>query len=156
MTHKIMLTLLLCLLISTGSSAEENTKLSNDVFEEITKEYSLKYAAQNLEKNKEIYLKMLEKVDGASASAWKKILGDNIISQPIAALEIISLSKMNIESICPPFFGEDTPDSVINDWNQNAIDVLKSFQMTDKEDERTRQMCLKSIIEVNEAMRKID
>lgn len=151
-----MLVMLLYLLFSAGSSAEENTKLSNDVFEEITKEYILKYAAQNLEKNKEIYFKMLEKVDGASASAWKKILGDNIISQPIAAMELISLSKMNIESICPPFFGEDTPYIAIKNWTQRAIDVLKSFQMTDKEVERTRQMCLKSIIEVNEEIRKKD
>lgn len=146
----IILVILSCLLYPVSSFANEHATMDDAIYSEVHEVYALKWAARNLQANKKFYLKMLEKVDGATGLAWIKILGENIPAQPVAAMEILTLSKVTVESVCPPFFPEDTPDHVIDEWNKSAIEVLRFFTMTDPENEKTRQQCLKSIIQAND------
>ena len=147
--RKIALFILLCLVFPGAARAGDNV-MSEDEFREKAFSAIFRQAAGNLQENRKLYLKLLEKVDGATGTGWRVFLGRELVSQPVAVIEILAAAPgVNIESVCPPLFFEDTPDYVIDEWTVNAVESLSAFRMTDPAKESVRQECLRSIVQAN-------
>ena len=149
----ILVFILACLAFSGVAYAQDKPP-RDEQFLEQTQDYILQQAALNLQANKKLYVQMLAHVDGASGLSWIKHLGQAIPAQPVAAIEILTLSGYDIEGVCPAFFPEDAPDSIIDAWTANAVEALSAFKMAEPEQEAVRQKCLENIIRVDKAYKQ--
>ncbi|MDR2572998.1 MAG: hypothetical protein LBC94_01410 [Desulfovibrio sp.] len=85
----------------------------------------------------------------------ENLSGEKIVSQPIAVIEVLSLTKGDsITRVCPPPFFEDTPDYEIDNWMNMGIEVLSSFTMDDNNKDGIRKKCLHLIQKASRANSK--
>lgn len=122
--------------ISSLYHPSDNTKMNNFIMDK---------ASQDISSNISIWVKLKNELQGENALGWELILGDKIPSQPIAVIEIISLTKTDIASICPRHFMEGSEYYEIERWMNRAIDTLNSFTMTDSSKDDIRKQCLLKI-----------
>jgi len=108
--------------------------------------FILKGAAQDMSDNIPLWVRLRHTLDAGSAEDWQIVLGDKIPSQPIAVIDVLSLTPHeDIQYVCPRPFVEGTQTYEMEDWMNRAITTLSSFTMNDPKKEKIRQECLQNI-----------
>jgi len=108
--------------------------------------FILSGASRDISANIPLWVHLRNTLDGASALGWAIALGDKIPSQPIAVIEVLSLThRGDIERVCPRPFMEDSEIYEMEQWMERAISSLSSFTMNSCQKESIRKECLAKI-----------
>lgn len=93
----------------------------------------------------DVLIETRNQTDAATSTIWMSSITKKIPSQAVAVMQLYTKIKENPSMACTPPFIE-TENYVVEAWCAKSIEALKSFSMTDPNEEIFRQSCLQRII----------
>lgn len=113
------------------------------------KEFIMEQAAQDILGNIDVWLNIINEIDGAATTAWAVILGDKLPSQPVGVITVLAGLPQDsslVDFACPrPFIEGTASDEEIALYYKRSLQTLESFIMVAPEKEHIRKVCLANI-----------
>jgi hypothetical protein len=114
-------------------------------------DYVIEKAAEDISDNITLLCSVLQELDEGSVAGWYVHTADKLPSQPVAVIELMAASHVEVQDMCPRQFYEGTEHHVMEAWMKKAMKALSAFAMTDIHKDTIRRRCLEEIgIALNE------
>ena len=108
-------------------------------------DFVIQKAVENISDNITLLCRVLHELDEGSVAGWYVLTADKLPSQPVAVIELMVASHVDVQDMCPRQFYEGTEHHVMEAWMRKAMKALSAFTMTDSRKDAIRRRCLEKI-----------
>ena len=108
-------------------------------------DFVIEKAVENISENISLLCHVLHELDEGSVAGWYVHTADKLPSQPVAVIELMAASHVEVQDMCPRQFYEGTEHHVMEAWMRKAMRALSTFTMTDSRKDTIRRRCLEKI-----------
>ena len=108
-------------------------------------DFVIEKAVENISDNITLLCRVLHELDEGSVAGWHVRTADRLPSQPVAVIELMAASHVDVQDMCPRQFYEGTQHHVMEAWMRKAKKALSAFTMTDSRKDAIRRRCLEKI-----------
>jgi len=150
---KTFLAFMVILIVESIPVLAEDNPFYMETIHEKQMEYIISKSCEDIRENMDVLIETRNQTDAATSTIWVYSITRQIPVQPVAVIQLYTKINENPSTVCiPPFI--ETEDYVVKAWCEKSIDALKSFRMTDEDDELFRQSCLQRVVKTYSKLRK--
>lgn len=141
---RVVLAFSVCFSVFACSAMPPSTRSGDAKSEDIFA--VIENAVGNIAGNSVFLAELRLKTDAGSSEYWEESVADQLPSQPVAVIQLMTRTGIPVERMCPREVIEDALSvEQYTIWKQQAVAALDSFIMKDLAEEAVRKACLREI-----------